>query len=519
MSSSVGLLDFFVLEASDYVERLDGLLAQAGPRGPDGDAFARQARALRGSATMARLTTLAELATSIERAARALRDGQLEWGDALRGVLVSAVDDLKILIRGVRNWGPGEEQRVQTRLTELTKWVPASRTPALTPTTAQGGVTFLVGETAEIAASLEAFVAKPGDRTLLGEVLARVRALRGLATIKDVPPLADVMDGIERAAKPMELGREASKEQQDVLAAAAGVLRRATTSLRSGGRPDPNTPEVRRFADAVAKADERLADADRIVPIAELFHDDQGPHLVERAPHPPTSPGERFRLEVVSQAEHLRRLVADARAAADPAARERLGRELRAALRALRRAAESFGEMDVASFIAASADAASTLDARALDALDEAAVLLADPATRGDALARRLTELARGSVSVPPAAPASATPPVERPAATTPVAPEPLRPTTSSPTPTGRELHALLQSSISGLNRLDSQPLSQPVPIIEDTIVPIETLLYDGTGALARAREVREELRRRGGEPDRELLDELYDLLDLVTAE
>ena len=509
MSSSVGLLDFFVLEASDYVERLDGLLAQAGPRGPDGDAFARQARALRGSATMARLTTLAELATSIERAARALRDGQLEWGTAIRGVLVAAVDDLKILIRGVRTWGPGEEQRVQARLTELARWVPAARTPALTPSTAQGGASFLVGETAEIAASLEAFVAKPGDRTLLGEVLARVRALRGVAAIKDVPPLADVMDGIERAAKPMELGREASPEQQAVLAAAAAVLRRATTSLRSGGRPDPDAPEVRRFAEAVARADERLADADRIVPIAELFHADAGPHLVERAPHPPTSPGERFRLEVVSQAEHLRRLVADAHAAADAAARERLGRELRAATRALRRAAESFGELDVASFIAASADAASALDARALDALDEAALLLADPSTRGETLAQRLTELARGAVGAAAATPNTATA----------AAPEPPRHTTASPTPTGRELHALLQSSISGLNRLESQPLSQPVPIIEDTVVPIESLLYDGTTALARAREVREELRRRGGEPDRELLDELYDLLDLVTAE
>jgi len=51
MIPSAGLLDFFTLEASDYVERLDGLVAVSGPAGPEVEAFTRHARALRVSAS------------------------------------------------------------------------------------------------------------------------------------------------------------------------------------------------------------------------------------------------------------------------------------------------------------------------------------------------------------------------------------------------------------------------------------------------------------------------------------
>ena len=52
---SQGLLDFFVLEASEYTEQLDGALARSAGNAPDLDLFTRNARALRGSATMARV--------------------------------------------------------------------------------------------------------------------------------------------------------------------------------------------------------------------------------------------------------------------------------------------------------------------------------------------------------------------------------------------------------------------------------------------------------------------------------
>ncbi|HET7249832.1 MAG TPA: hypothetical protein VFI79_08295, partial [Gemmatimonadales bacterium] len=54
--SHLGMADFFALEAGEYLERLDGLLAPEGP--PPADEFVRLARALRGSALMASQTPI-----------------------------------------------------------------------------------------------------------------------------------------------------------------------------------------------------------------------------------------------------------------------------------------------------------------------------------------------------------------------------------------------------------------------------------------------------------------------------
>ena len=518
MSSSAGLLDFFVLEASDYLERLDGVLARAGDSlAPDADEIAKYARMLRGSATMSRLTVVAEVAGGVERAARLLRDGTLRWDPMVRGVLTAAVDDLKVLVRGVRAWGPNEDKRAQARIAELARVAPAAARAVATPPAVAASAAYLSFETLEVANALEALVARPADRSALLNAAGRVRALRGVAALRDLPPLAEVVDGIERAAKPLELAAGTPDERAIALfTAAAQLLRRAATELRAGGRPDPSAPEVQRFTAALAGLGEASDEADRIVPIASLFPDDGGEHVVSPAPHPPTTLAERFRLEVVSQAEHLRRLVADARESADAAGRERLGRELRAALRALERAAESFGEEAVARFVRARGAAVVSLDGHALDALEDAATLLAAPATRPDELTRRLGELSQARQA--PAA--AAQPPAggARAAAPPPPPTPPVSQRSARNTPSGPALHALLEQGLGGFGRLTTEPLSQKVPVTPP-LVPIESLLYSGRGALDRAREIRDRLRGSSVSPDAEALAELYDLLDLAVQD
>src|SRR5437868_4543741 len=116
---SQGLLDFFALEAAEYVERLDALLAGAATHGPDVEDFARTSRALRGSATMARVQTITEIAHSLERVARALREGSARWDSALAGVLVSAVDGVKILLHELRTPSPDHEMRTRQLVASL----------------------------------------------------------------------------------------------------------------------------------------------------------------------------------------------------------------------------------------------------------------------------------------------------------------------------------------------------------------------------------------------------------------
>jgi len=536
-----GVVELFVLQASDYIEQLDGVLNSAGNTGVDGEALARGARMLRGSATMTKLPGVAEVAAGIERVGRALREGTLLWEPGLRSAITSAIDDLKILVRGVRAWGPAEDQRAQARSSELARYAP-QLARSNTPTVAAGGSAFLANEAAEIAVSLDQFLAHPGDATLVGALLGRVRGLRGVAATRDLPPLAEVVDALDRAGKPLELTSNPvpTPQQLALFEAAAALLRRVAIELRSAGRPDAASPEVQRFTAAAAALDESATESAPIVPIADLFYADNGPHLVDVAPNPPTTPGQRFRLEAVSQAAHLLRLVSEAQVAADVAGRDRLSRELRAALRALGAAADSFGERDVSSWIAQVSSAVVALDPGALAAMRQVSALLADPNSRSDQLAQQLDRL-RGGTPAPSLPPMPGAPIAPRPAMPQPAAPPmPAMPSAASGsqfpvpgvgrrtpnggrstrTPTGRDLAALLDSGINALGaQLTQRPLSKAVPIVDEHLVPIETLLFRGRAALDRARALRNELRDASRTPSADELSELYDLLELAASE
>ncbi|MFL5579298.1 MAG: Hpt domain-containing protein [Gemmatimonadaceae bacterium] len=572
MTSSAGLLDFFILEASDYAERLDGLVATSGPEGPDADALCRHARALRGSATMAKLGGIAEVAGGVERVGRGLREGTLRWDPSLAGAVVAAIDELKTLIRATRTWGSAEDRRARARAAELAAITAGVRPSNATPTSAGTGFAWLASEANEIAAGLGAVAAAPPPAGAeppprLAEAMRRVRAMRGVAAVKDHPALAGVLEGIERAAKPLELrSGVAVREAVDVLSAGVDALRRIARDIGASGTVGEGSPELERFGFAADAFGEAAEGAERVLPVASLFHDDGGPHVVTRAPAPPTTPAQRFRMEVVSQAEHLRALVAQGRRVRDAAERDRVGRALRSALRALRDLADSFGERPVATYVDASSDAARRLDALTLGGLDELAALLANPGTRAEELERRVSTLVRGrgvdaaigaamagatdrepagvKAAEPPRAD-EALPPIDTflyaPAApdAAPVpkeaaAPAPRPPTPAHveeqdlareallparyPTPSGRELHALLEDTIVGIARLEDAPLAEPVDVVDDTMVDVGALLYRGRSALARARELVNEMRTAGSPPTQDAVEELLDLIELGSA-
>ena len=592
-SPASGFLDFFILEASEYVEQLDGLLARASATGSavDAEALGRNARALRGSATMAKLKPFAELALSLERIGRGLREGAVAWSPALAGALVAAIDDLKILIRSVRGWSPADDQRAAARAAELARIAPPLTPSAPQPTPGAGGGGFFAAESSNIAAGLELLATRPSDRDAAVNVLRRVRALRGVAGIKDVTPLADVMAGAEQVVRPLELGQgPLDADRIAFLRAAAALLRRASTALREGTPPDAPSPERDAFVDALGRFEAREQEGARIVPITQLFYADGGPHVVSASPHPPTTPAERFRLEVVSQGEHLRGLVAEARSASGPSV-DRARRDLRHALAALKADAESFGETEVAELIGAHFDAVKSLDYLALNALEALSQALASPGEQGERLASRLAELRKGrtvdagigDAFAPTSAGAGSQPPApQSPPATVPTAaPMPAPSFSTAPTPvitpriradagkaapmmpaptaapapnvtapqaapvpspkppvmpratgprsqtpigaqrvsTPRDTMAVLDQGIDSLSSLAAQPMSEPVDLPEQPLVPIDALLYRGRAAIERAIELREEIRQRGGAASDDTMAELFDLLDLALAE
>lgn len=543
MGVTVGLLDFYILEASEYVDQLDALVGAAVHAPPESTPFITAARALRGSSTMAKLIRMAELAGSVERVGRGLRDGSVRWSPEVRSAVVAAVDDIRILLRTVRAWGAAEEQRAAARVAELRSFVPEGGVvPGSTPISGAVSPTFFASEVEAVAAALDAFIAAPTDRRALDEALGRVRALRGIAALKDLPPLADVADALETAAKSsMVDGRALSQPVAELYDASAHVLRRAARELRTTGRPDASAPEVRRFGAALTAVQQHSRDEEQVVPVANLFFGDAGPHIVSRADRPPTTLEGRFRTDVTSLAEHLRRLVADANGATTAVGRDRVGHELRAALRVIRWTIASFGHGDAAAFFASAATEPNVLDPVVLSSIDAAGALVASPTLALSDLGAKLGELGRantvdraigaglGPLNQPRRTPpqAAAVRPSSRAASSlTPAAGRPARPTPREAsvsrktplTPTGPELTQFLQSGIAGFNELAQTPLAPPAPLDDATIVSIDDLLYRGRAALERAIEVRDLIRLSGGNTD-DALAELFDLLDLAAAD
>jgi chemotaxis protein histidine kinase CheA len=527
-----GLLDFFTLEASEYVEQLDALVSRATAQAPDAESFGRTVRALRGAATMAKVTGVADLASGLERLAKQVKDGDLKWDASSRGIAIAAIDDAKILIRAVRSWTPAEDARVATRVAELDRVAPKRQ--GLAPT--RTGVDYLASATADAAAALLEYAENAGSPQQFAQVMDKVRALRGVAALKDLPPLGEVVDAVDAAAKPIELGQEdATSDRRRLFRSAARVLLEGGDAVRQGGLPPTDSVALREFAHASATLGASHGDGDDVVPIASLLMADGD--AVQAAANPPTTAAHRFRLEVVSQAEHLRRLVHDGRAAGDAATRDRISRELRGAVRALARAAQSFAAIEIANLFLAAERGAATLEPGALDVLDRGALLLSASDASPDTIAPQFVALSESLSRSPSratpsdvraATPArSATPP----AASAPVrAPSPVRNTpvraatpiphgTGAAAPSGAALRDLLGAGLAGLAPLGTERLAEPVVGDEDDVIPIEELIFRGKDALTRAVELSDALRRSNAAPDPDTLAELYDLLQLAAAD
>jgi hypothetical protein len=309
----------------------------------------------------------------------------------------------------------------------------------------------------------------------------------------------------------------------ELLRAAATVLRGIATAIRTGTPSDEQSGDIAQFAAALDAMQDGETASERVVPISELFYDDGGATVVDRSATPPTTPAQRFRLESVSQGEHLRRLLSDARSANGELARERVRRGLRQALRSLDVAAESFGEHDVAEFIASHREAADRLDARALSSLDELATLLAQPGDAPAPIGERLNALktsrasgGRQPMMTPIKASQVVAPPTLEPQEhVRPAAQRTAEAATEAASPGARQ-NDLLASGIDKLTSLGFAPLSAPATIAEQPTVPIDVLLYRGRAAILRCVEIRDEARQGGRMVEGDELNELLDLLDLA---
>jgi len=219
MTTPGKLLDYFTLEGGEYAGRLDTLVQQRELTAADKATFVTAARGLRGSATMARASGISRLAATIERVAAGLAAGNIAWAPELQRAMIGAVEDVKVLVRAVRIWGPEQDERAASGIARLTGFAPDRDAPqrdvvipiselfysdngphilqvAATPNTRyeqqlreQGGM-----RPEETAAASERLKTPPRGRELrdvLGSSLARMRSLEGQGSGHATAPPAE----------------------------------------------------------------------------------------------------------------------------------------------------------------------------------------------------------------------------------------------------------------------------------------------------------------------------------------
>ncbi|MEE8571700.1 MAG: hypothetical protein V3T20_00415, partial [Gemmatimonadota bacterium] len=193
MTDRMGLTEFFAMEASDYLERLDALVSP--PTRPDMAELTRLTRALRGSALMAKQGGIAIAAEAFEHFARSAREQRRPWDESTRQLAVRAVDEFKILIRQVGAWSEVEDERARALAADLH---PEGMAQAATDTgeTADqidvGTRAFIGREGAAIASALDqaakSLQRNPRGFDPLRQVLTVAQPLRGLAVLAELPP-------------------------------------------------------------------------------------------------------------------------------------------------------------------------------------------------------------------------------------------------------------------------------------------------------------------------------------------
>jgi chemotaxis protein histidine kinase CheA len=546
MTQPLGMSDFFALEAGEYLDRLDALLQPPAP--PAAEELVRLARALRGSALMASQQGIARAAMGFEAFARGVREGRRPWDAATKQIAIRAVDDLKIFVRKAASWTEADTAKAEALASQLEQLGgrPSGQVRAAEAMGLDAGArAFVAREGAAIASALDragrAMRANPMAHDPLQQVLKALQPLRGLAALNDLPPLPDLLEGIEQAigeisrtsgAPPAGLGDTIA----ELFQMAATSIAHAAREVAERGRPDPESAEFRKFAGLLVHFMDSEPDVVSIETVGTIV----------RRGTPPggesARPATLGRLELVSHGEHLRQAADSLERAPSATQRELRAHTLGGTFRALGSAGGGPVAERVAEFAQAAREAVTSgiaVNQPALFAaeLRKAGEILSASGTSdetaiaaalaGVTLAVRQLGGAPRPSAPPQPPPTSPTPP--KPSA--PPAPPVPRAMTAPPEPandlagTWTRYQQMVAAGVGpasleeliagGSGRVAANPGAAPRGNGNEP-VDIKTLLYRGASARQRAQDLREAAKRASGESLRAIIDEVCDLVVLA---
>ena len=537
----LGMSDFFALEAGEYLDRLDALLQPTAP--PAAEELVRLARALRGSALMASQQGIARAAMGFEAFARGVREGRRPWDAATKQIAVRAVDDLKIFVRKAASWSAADTAKAEALASQLEHLGgrPSAQVRAAEAIGLDAGArAFVAREGAAIASALDRagrpLRANPAAHDPLEQVLKALQPLRGLAALNDLPPLPDLLEGIEQAIG--EISRTGGAPPPGIGDTIAELFQMAATSIAHAarevaerGRPDPESAEFRKFAGLLVHFRDSEPDVVAIETIGTIVHRGTPATGAGEGDRPATL----GRLELVSHGEHLRQAADSLERAPSATQRELRAHTLAGTFRALASAGGGAVAERVAEFAQAAREAVTSgiaVNQPALFAaeLRKAGEILSASGTSDEtAIAAALKGV---TLAVRRLGGVAATPSLPPPTAVAP--PKPAAPSApvgvdSSPDLAGTWTRyqqmvaagvgpASLDELIAGgSSRSAAASAGRAAPRGNgNEAVDIRTLLYKGASARQRAEELREAARRASGEALRAIIDEVCDLVVLA---
>lgn len=365
--------------------------------------------------------------------------------------------------------------------------------------------------------------------------LTHTRALRGSATMTRLEALPDLAATVERIASGLRDGELRWDQRLHFAVRSALVeLRDLVSHANDWTEAEQRRSRTQSVALAAVAAGYLSppppgATNTPVVPISRFFPDDGLPGVLERNPNPPCTLPQRFRSDIAQAGAAIAR-EASSLFAGDPAVSAPASTDaLRRALLALSAVGESYGATSIAalSVTMARAPLESTSERAAVQSL---AALTQEVERSDQDLAARIKDATLSwpgrrtpahaqtpSMSVGVASGASRTIGTNTPGAVA-------ASRTPTPVPPRLLIRDMPQAGTPTANAGIATP--RPATAATSDIVPIESLLYSGASALARAREVRDQLRTVWREQASvsmdptasALMDELSDLLDLAVA-
>jgi hypothetical protein len=456
---------------------------------------------------------------------------------ATRQLAIRAVDDLKIFVRKAATWSDADTANAEALARQLEQLGgrPSAQVRAVEAMGLDAGArAFVAREGAAIASALDragrVLRTNPTAHDPLQQVMKALQPLRGLAALNDLPPLPDLLEGIERAIAELERNSASppagwGEMIAELFQMGATSIAHAARAVADRGRPDAESAEFRKFASLLVKF---MDSEPEIVPIETVAT------IVQRgAPESGAQirPATLGRHELVSHGEHLRQAADSLERAPSPTQRELRAHTLAGTFRALGTSGAAQGAGPLAERVAEFAQTARDAVSSGI-AVKQSVAFAAEVRKAGEVLSASISDDERATAAALAAVtlairrlggplPARSSPPP------TSTAPPPTStqppPTSTQPPPSSGDIEASWivyeRMVAAGVGPPSLDELLKGVAAPRGNggeAVDIRTLLYRGDRARQRAQELRQAAKRASGDDLRAIIDEVCDLVVLA---